>query len=166
MQAERPKPPTTAGRPNTVPWPPLIYLAAALLGYALHLALPLPWLSSSAATAATWLGGAMGLAALANDVWAAMTFRKHRTTILPNRGATNLITTGPFAWSRNPIYVGNTALLFGAGLFFGVAWFCAAALAAAFVTRKLAIEREEAHLEEKFGEEWVNYAARVPRWLI
>ena len=80
--------------------------------------------------------------------------------------ATALITDGPFAKSRNPIYTGNTLLVTGAGLLFGLMWLVAAGLIAAFVTQKLAIEREERHLEGRFGVAWKAYAARTPRWLI
>ena len=76
-----------------------------------------------------------------------------------------LITDGPFAQSRNPIYVGNTLLVAGAGLLFGVAWLIPAALAGAVLTQKLAIEREERHLAPRFGPAWEDYRARTPRWL-
>mgnify|MGYP000231577150 CR=1 FL=1 len=79
--------------------------------------------------------------------------------------ATALITDGPFARSRNPIYTGNTMLLTGVGLLTGIAWFILAALIAAFATQKLAIEREERHLATRFGKAWDDYAARTPRWL-
>ena len=79
----------------------------------------------------------------------------------PTVAASNLITTGPFAWSRNPIYVGNTVLVIAAGLLFGKLWLILLAPVAAYVTQKLAIEREEKHLAAKFGKEWQDYAARV-----
>ena len=94
-----------------------------------------------------------------------LAFRRHHTTVLPHRGATRLITDGPFRFSRNPIYVGNTLLVAGAGLVFGVAWLIPAALAGALATQKLAIEREEEHLARRFGADWAGYAARTPRWL-
>ena len=66
------------------------------------------------ALAAAWPGGRWpALAALALDISAALAFRRHRTTIMPNRPATALVTGGPFALSRNPIYVANTLLVGG-----------------------------------------------------
>jgi protein-S-isoprenylcysteine O-methyltransferase Ste14 len=153
-------------RPNRIPWPPLIYLAAALIAYVLHRLVPLPWVPGVLQAVLYWTGLLLLGAAIATEMWTALVFRKHRTTILPHRAASHLITTGPFVWSRNPIYVGNTTLLVGAGLVFGMAWFCIMALAAAFTTQKLAIEREEKHLAAKFGSAWQTYAARVPRWLL
>jgi len=151
--------------PNRIPWPPIVYLAALLAGLALNWYLPLPWPERPFRFVLAAIGlCAIGLA-VALDIAAFRLFRRHRTTIMPHRAASALITEGPFARSRNPIYVGNTLLVSGLGLLFGVAWLVPAALLAAFAVQKLAIEREEAHLAEKFGEAWRDYAARTPRWL-
>jgi protein-S-isoprenylcysteine O-methyltransferase Ste14 len=155
----------TENRPNRIPWPPIIYLAAVVLGLALDRQWPLPWLESRLATVALILGVALGAGALLLDVIAFKVFRDHQTTILPHRGASRLITTGPFAWSRNPIYVGNTALVIAAGLVLGSLWFLLLAPVAALVTQKLAIEREEKHLAQMFDAEWEAYATRVRRWM-
>jgi protein-S-isoprenylcysteine O-methyltransferase Ste14 len=152
-------------RPNRVPWPPIIYLSVVIAALVVDVNLPLPWLSNGAATLLKYLGGALGISALAIDLYAVQIFRDHQTTILPNKGATNLITSGPFAWSRNPIYVGNTLLVLGAGLFFGKWWLVILAPVAALLTQKLAIEREEKHLAAKFGAAWQEYSAKVRRWV-
>ena len=80
--------------------------------------------------------------------------RRHRANILPHRAATTLVTSGPFALSRNPIYLGNTLLLAGAGVMFGNVWFLLGAIGSAWLVTVLAIRREEAHLEARFGEAW------------
>lgn len=152
-------------RPNTIPWPPLVYLAAALVALALHWSLPLPWFDGVLRMIFAGLGLCGLCAGVALEIVTALTFRRHRTTILPHRGASALITEGPFARSRNPIYVGNTLLMLGAGLLAGIAWFLPLGLAAAFTVQKLAIEREERHLAARFGADWDAYAARTPRWL-
>jgi len=107
----------------------------------------------------------MAAAGIALDLAAMLAFRRHRTTVLPNRGATRLITDGPFRLSRNPIYVGNTLLVAGLGLVFGIAWLIPAAFVGAYATGRLAIAREERHLALRFGRDWEAYAARTPRWL-
>jgi protein-S-isoprenylcysteine O-methyltransferase Ste14 len=157
--------PDPTERPNAIPWPPLIYVGFAVAGVVLHRLLPLPWPEGVPFMVLAAAGLCLICAGVALELVTALTFRRHRTTILPHRGATALITDGPFAKSRNPIYVGNTLLLLGAGLLFGIAWFIPAALAAAFTTQKLAIEREERHLAARFGKAWEDYAARTPRWL-
>jgi protein-S-isoprenylcysteine O-methyltransferase Ste14 len=152
-------------RPNRIPWPPLIYGGLAVLALALHWALPLGWPEGIALIVLAAAGLCLVCAALALDFTAALAFRKHRTTILPHRGASALITDGPFAKSRNPIYLANTLLVTGLGLLFGIGWLVLAGLAGAVLTQKLAIEREERHLAARFGADWQDYAARTPRWL-
>lgn len=136
-----------------------------MVALGLHWIVPLPWPSGVARILLAAAGLCLACAAIALDVTAALAFRRHRTTIMPHRGATALITQGPFAKSRNPIYVANTLLVAGAGLIFGIAWLVLAALAGALLTQKLAIEREERHLAARFGTAWDEYAARTPRWL-
>jgi protein-S-isoprenylcysteine O-methyltransferase Ste14 len=148
--------------PNRIPWPPIIYLGAAVVGIILGRILPLPWPEIAGLKLA---GGILALAAIGWDVTSMLTFARHKANIMPNRAATKLITSGPFAWSRNPIYLGNTLLVLGAGIYFANWWLVGLAIVAAFVTQKLAIEREEAHMAAKFGVEWESYTKRVRRWL-
>jgi protein-S-isoprenylcysteine O-methyltransferase Ste14 len=149
-------------RPNRIPWPPVIYLTAALVGMGLNRVLPLTW------PEVRWLavaGGVLALAALCWDILAMLTFARHKANILPHRAATALITSGPFAVSRNPIYLGNTLLVLGAGIYFGNGWLVGLAFVAAAITQKLAIEREERHMAAKFGDAWVLYTQSVRRWI-
>jgi protein-S-isoprenylcysteine O-methyltransferase Ste14 len=152
-------------RPNRLPWPPMIYAASAGLAVVLHQLSPLPWFSSPFDVALRWLGIALIAAAITIDIAAVIAFRRHNTTILPNKATSRLITNGIFALSRNPIYVGNTLLLTGAGLAFGIAWMVIAVPVAVFAVTKLAIEREEMHLAANFDQDWQDYRARTPRWL-
>jgi protein-S-isoprenylcysteine O-methyltransferase Ste14 len=148
--------------PNRIPWPPIIYLSAALAGIALGRVFPLPWPQISGLQAA---GGILALSAACWDIASMLTFARHKANIMPNRAATKLITSGPFAWSRNPIYLGNTLLVLGAGVYFGNWWIVGMAFVAALTTQKLAIEREEKHMAAKFGAEWENYTKKVRRWI-
>lgn len=152
--------------PNRIPWPPVLFLAAIALALILHWQAALAWPGGAARFVLVAIGLCLIGAGLALDVAAFRQFRKHRTSMMPTRAASNLIVDGPFAKSRNPIYLGNTLVILGAGLLFGVAWLLPAALAAAFSVQKLAIEPEEAHLEASFGTAWRDYAARTPRWLV
>ena len=105
------------------------------------------------------------LVGLGLDGLAILEMRRHHANILPHRAATALVTTGVFALSRNPIYLGNTELVAGAALAFGNLWFLIFAFIAAAVVEIIAIRREEAHLARLFGAEWNAYAARTPRWI-
>lgn len=153
-------------RPNSIPWPPILFAGAALVALGLQALLPLPWPGGVWAAVLAMAGLFLASAGLALDLATMLAFRRHRTTVLPHKGATRLITDGPFRHTRNPIYVGNTLLVAGAGLVFGVAWLIPAALTGAFATQKLAIEREERHLALRFGKQWSDYATHTPRWLV
>jgi protein-S-isoprenylcysteine O-methyltransferase Ste14 len=152
-------------RPNSVPWPPLIYLAAIGLSVLLHYLAPLPWLPSPFADIFFAVGWLFVIGAVAIDISAMRTLHRSRTTILPHRGSDHLVTGGAFSLSRNPIYLANTMIMFGAGFISGILWFFPLGLVAAFATQKLAIEREEKHLEARFGKKFRDYAKRVRRWI-
>lgn len=149
-------------RPNRIPWPPLILVgvvaAGVLAGHLVPVALPDD----------AWhrpLGAATVIAGLGLDVSAMVTMARHRANILPHRAATALVTSGPFAVSRNPIYLGNAILTVGLALVLGNAWLLVgAALEVALVT-SLAIVREEAHLHAAFGNEFEDYKNRTSRWI-
>jgi protein-S-isoprenylcysteine O-methyltransferase Ste14 len=149
--------------PNRIPWPPILFVAAALAAVGLGMALPGPaWLE---APVLRILGSVTLLAGLGLDLAAMRTMSRQRANILPHRSATALVTTGPFAWSRNPIYLGNTIVLLGAGFAFANPWFLLAAPAAVIAVTRLAIVREEAHLAGLFGSAWQAYCLRTARWL-
>jgi protein-S-isoprenylcysteine O-methyltransferase Ste14 len=154
-----------AARPNHVPWPPIIYLTAIAVGVALNVFYPLPWFGQPLSGILFVLGCLLiaGFAAL--NVLATRTMHRAGTTVRPDRGTDHLVTDGPFAFSRNPIYVAGTLLVLGIGLVWGSAWHLLLAFLAAFTVQKLAIEREERHLQARFGATYVAYAGRVRRWL-
>jgi protein-S-isoprenylcysteine O-methyltransferase Ste14 len=152
-------------RPNRFPWPPVVYVIAIALAVILHWLLPLPWFGSPFADFLFAIGILVALAALAIDFAAMRTLSRARTTILPHRGSEHLVIAGPYSFTRNPIYLGNTMLMIAAGLVFGMVWFLLLAPVAAFVTQKLAIEREEQHLALRFGKKYRDYQKRVRRWI-
>ena len=151
-------------RPNSVPWPPLLFAGAAALALLLHLSSPVRCHCAMAGLVLQAAGVALIAGAILIDVLAVLAFRRHHTTILPNKGANRLITTGIFAWSRNPVYLGNFMLVAGAGLLSGIWALVLAAPVALLATKKLAVEREEQHLSLKFGNDWKIYRQRTRRW--
>ena len=152
-------------RPNRFPWPPVIYVAAIALAVVLHWFWPLPWLGSPLADFLFAVGVITAVGAIAIDIAAMRALQRAHTTILPHRGSAHLQTAGPYAFTRNPIYLGNTMLMIAAGLAFGIVWFLLLAPLAGFVTQKLAIEREEQHLTLRFGKPYRDYMKRVRRWI-
>ena len=156
--------PAWRDRPNRVPWPPIILVGVALGAIALGRLVPIHAdFFPSARLRAVGIG--MVIIGVALDIAAMVQMRRHRANILPHRAATALVTTGVFAWSRNPIYLGNCICLAGAAFALGKPWFLLAGALAAVGTQALAIRREEAHLSAKFQDQWTVYASATPRWL-
>lgn len=106
------------------------------------------------------VGGGLVLIAVATSV-----MRRHRTAILPRREASRVVTDGPFARSRNPIYLGMALILAG-----GILW-ADAPLALpllplwVWVIERRFIRPEEDGLRRRFHADWARYAARTRRWL-
>ncbi len=151
-------------RPNTVPWPPIIFASAVAAALLLTIFAPVRVPGFGGSVYGSFLGILVMISGLAFDISAGVTLRRHKTTIMPHQAADKLVTDGPYSISRNPIYLGNSLMLLGAGPAFSWPWFLPAAMAAILAVTRLAIVREEAHLAAKFGEDWTAYASRTPRW--
>lgn len=151
-------------KPLNFPWPPVIYalaiIAALLLGRFATLQLV------DIGGYAFWIvGGLLVALAVTLDIWALKTLWQCHTTAMPHRCASRLVTTGPFRYSRNPIYLGYTLLTVALGLITGNSWFLAAAPVAAIVTTLFAIRCEEMHLLARFGIDFERYCERTRRWI-
>lgn len=155
----------TRKRTGWLPWPPLIYLVAIVAAIILGVLYPLPWIGGLLADLLFAIGWLLLLAVAALWITTFRAMVRAKTTLNPNGIPAHLITTGPFSVSRNPIYLANTLLLIGTALVGGMAWFLLLAFVASFATSKLAIEREEKMLAEKFGKKFRDYAKRVRRWI-
>lgn len=151
-------------KPLAFPWPPLIYGAALAAAFLLQRHYPLAvidlniWIARMA-------GGALIGTAVALDVWAMRTLLDSRTTILPNRCSTYLVTSGPYRFTRNPIYLGYTLATVGVGIAVLNPWCIVMAFVAAILTGIIAIRREELHLLARFGINFERYCSGTRRWL-
>jgi protein-S-isoprenylcysteine O-methyltransferase Ste14 len=150
--------------PGVIAPPPIIFLAFLAGGWTLGNLIGEP----SFGLPDLWRrGAALVLIALGLIVegWAAGLFRRARTAVEPWKPSTALVTTGIYALSRNPIYVGFTIVY--AGLAIGLDSPLAAAmiLPCLIVVDRFVIAREEVYLERKFGAAYGAYKGRVRRWL-
>ena len=75
-----------------------------------------------------------------------------------------LITSGPFKWVRNPLYLGNFFIVFGLAIYSGILWFCVLTAALFYLQYHYIVQYEEGLLEKKFGNEYGAYKASVPAW--
>lgn len=107
--------------------------------------------------------GLVGLGALVLGA-AALQMVRSRTTVIPRRTPSALVTGGMFAWSRNPIYLADAVILSGAILWLDAV--LALPLVASFVwlIQTRFIRDEEARLTEAFGPEFDLWASRTRRW--
>ena len=87
------------------------------------------------------------------------------TNVLPSRPALAIVTHGPFRFSRNPIYVANVFVYIGLSFLFNAVWPLLLLLPMLWVIYWGIIQREERYLENKFGEIYLTYKDKVPRWL-
>ncbi len=92
-------------------------------------------------------------------------FKRHQTTVKPFEPSSSLITTFPFSISRNPMYLGLSAMLLGIALLLGSVTALLPAAAFAVLMDRRFIRVEERMLAERFGDEWLHYRTRVRRWL-
>lgn len=152
-------------RPTRFPWPPVLYIAAIAIAIALSIFVPLPWFGSPFADLLLAIGCLLVLAFIALTVTAIRTMGRAGTTVVPTQAARQLVTSGPFSITRNPLYLGDTLLMFGVGLIAGWIWFFVMGLAAAFLTHRLAILPEERHLASRFGKKYLDYKKKVRRWI-
>lgn len=144
--------------------PPVIYLTGFMLGSGLEWLLPL----TNLAGFGLWRWGlAVGLllagAALAR--WAFVAMRQHNTSADPRKPSTALLTSGPFAHSRNPIYVAMILLYSGGSLLLNLTGpFCVLPLILLLMHFGV-IRREESYLAALFGQPYQDYLIAVRRWL-
>jgi protein-S-isoprenylcysteine O-methyltransferase Ste14 len=98
-------------------------------------------------------------------LWAALLFKRAGTNIRPFLPSTALVLSGPYRFTRNPMYLGMAGTLLGAGVFMGsITPFVVIPAFMALITERF-IVREEEKLEAAFGREYLDYKARVWRWL-
>ncbi|HEY1265669.1 MAG TPA: isoprenylcysteine carboxylmethyltransferase family protein [Candidatus Binatia bacterium] len=140
--------------------PPLIYGGALLIALLLHWLAPLPIFGRT-----FWPGLALVVFGVALAVWGRNTLVAAGTNVNPYRPSTAIVASGPYRFSRNPLYVSLTLLYVGLTLVFNTWWGFILLLPVLIVMHFGVIAREERYLENKFGETYRNYRARVRRYL-
>lgn len=137
----------------------LIYIAIAyLLGWFISIPFGVPVILQAFGFFLTLIGFLLGVGAF-------IEFRKARTTLDPHGSVSQIVTTGIYRFTRNPIYLGFLLMVIGLPLNSGYYWGILIAPFYAVAMNRLVIEREEAYLEKKFKEQYTGYRSRVRRWL-
>jgi protein-S-isoprenylcysteine O-methyltransferase Ste14 len=152
--------------PGLIMPPPLFLLFAMALAVLLDWAtgfalLPAP----SIATWWSWIGflvlGIGGMFVLHG----AREFSKVGTNVNPFQPALKLVTTGPYSFSRNPIYLGMILVMLGFSIMLSLEWGILLTPILWLAFDQLVVVREEAYLSGKFGEPYREYLTQTRRWL-
>jgi protein-S-isoprenylcysteine O-methyltransferase Ste14 len=123
-----------------------------------------PLVLSGAANLRQWL---LGLTIVALGEWwrLAGVARAGPGTRRREGQSSELVTWGPFAWSRNPLYNGNYLIWMGFVVISGVWWFLPVATVLFFTEYTFIVAYEEADLLRAFGQPYAEYKGRTPRWI-
>lgn len=145
--------------------PPLWFVVPGIAGWLAGRWLPLPVVAGTWAPPVFAAGCLLVLLGSVLIAWGLATFLRRRTGIYPNRPAAEMVESGPFRFSRNPMYTGLAIATAGFGLVLNSGWVLLVAPLALSAVYFFVVRREEAYLKEKFGEEYEAYRSRVRRWL-
>jgi protein-S-isoprenylcysteine O-methyltransferase Ste14 len=145
--------------------PPLIALAALLLGLAMDWLMPAFLLTVLLTLEMRIVLGVLLAAAGCALAFAGRnTFVRNGTAVNPYRASSTLVVSGVYDYVRNPMYVGLAFLVSGLGIAFASDWTLVTLVVAALVIHFGVVKREERYLEAKFGDAYRQYKARVPRY--
>ena len=144
--------------------PPLVYGIGLVVGWVLNrwIAWPITVGPSRGRLAIAVL---FALACFVLFVGAFTVFRRARTTLIPMRPATAFVTSGPYRWTRNPMYVSLVCLYVAVAMFLNTWWALALLPVVVLAIDRLVIVREERYLSAAFPAEYAAYRARVRRWI-
>ncbi len=142
--------------------PPIIALIFIVIAYFLERFAPLPFVAPlilrNIGLLLTFVGFLLGIGAFVE-------FRKARTTLDPHGSANQLVTSGIYRFTRNPIYLGFLLMVIGLPLNSGLYWGAIMAPFYIITMDRLVIEREERYLGKKFKDAYSGYASHVRRWI-
>jgi protein-S-isoprenylcysteine O-methyltransferase Ste14 len=141
--------------------PPLLAGALLLITLALHFMLP----EERTVGWEQFIGLLFVAVGAGLSSFAAAIFQARETTRKPWGEPTAFVAQPPYTWTRNPMYLGLAATLFGLAIFFGsIVMLLAPAVFFAVIDR-MVIPREEETMERLFGQEYRDYTYRVRRWI-
>lgn len=155
---------TARDNPGVIAPPPLIYLGFLLAGWASHTLIDGPTLGLEPEIR-RGLAFVLVIGGLMLEWMAVGRFRRLGTPPEPWKTTTALATDGVYRFSRNPIYLGFTAIYLGFATAMDSPIALGLILPCLIVIDRFVIAREERYLDAKFGQAWRDYRARVRRWL-
>jgi protein-S-isoprenylcysteine O-methyltransferase Ste14 len=152
---------TSNDRAGVILPPPLIYLFGFMVALALRYRWPLPIFHSPVAG---WLGTGCVAVAVVLAMIGRGTMQRAGTNINPYKPTSAIVTSGPFKYSRNPLYVALSLLFLGLTFVANTWWGIVLFVPVAIVMHFCVVLREERYLESKFGNSYGEYRKRVRRY--
>lgn len=157
---------STSGHSQVIVFPPLIPLAGFLLGVLLEGVWPLARLAPPGLrTDLRATGTLLFVVGVSGFAWMVATMKRAKTPIHNAATPTMLVETGPFRFTRNPMYLFGQTAYAGLALLLMLLWSLALLPAVIMVTHHGVVLREEAFLARHFGRAYEDYRRRVRRWL-
>ena len=144
--------------------PPLLYVAGIVGGWLAQRVHPLE-ITGHPSPIRTALAIAFALGWLATFAAASGAFVRHKTTLIPNRPAAALVTSGIYRYTRNPMYVSLVLLYVAVTLVLDSWWPVVFLPLVVIAVDRLVIQREERYLARAFPGEYAAYRSRVRRWV-
>jgi protein-S-isoprenylcysteine O-methyltransferase Ste14 len=142
--------------------PPPVYLLSIVIGALIQLAAPHPFLPR---TLALPLGASVVVFAIGLFAYSTAKFRAAGTPVPARKPTTAIVRTGPYRFSRNPIYLAFSLFQLGIAAWANSLWLLATLIGAVALIHFVVIPREEQYLERRFGAQYLDYKASVRRWL-
>ena len=143
--------------------PPVAWAFAILAGLLIDWFYPLPFVPASLPR--VWVGIIVFVLGFALAIWAIRTIRKAGSRIETSLPTTTIVSSGPYGFMRNPVYLGMFLGQTGLAIGLNSLWVLAMLVPFYLVIRYGVVAREEAYLERKFGKTYLDYKSRVRRWI-
>lgn len=144
--------------------PPLLYLGLILLGWLIDYLLAVPRVSLAPGILSI-LGGGVILTGIAFNLFAIMHFKNQKENPIPWTGSEQMIASGIYRFTRNPMYLGMSLIALGIAMLVGSFAMIVAAIIATVIIDRFVIIPEETYLEARFGEGYSAYKNQVRRWI-
>jgi protein-S-isoprenylcysteine O-methyltransferase Ste14 len=113
-----------------------------------------------------WLGLVLLVPGLVFETWTLYTYAaKGKGTTIPYEPTQKLVTAGPYRWMRNPMVLGTHFIMAGLAVILSSYILLLLALSAIKESHKYIVGVEEKEMEIRFGQAYLDYMHRVPRWI-
>ena len=153
---------TSTDKPGVATRPPLLYGGAFVLVLVFRWFWPMPIFGHAVAL---WPGLALFVLGVGIAAWGRRTMQAAGTNVNPALPTTAIVASGPFRFSRNPLYLALTLLYLGLTLAFNTWWGIVVLVPVLIIMHRGVVLREERYLKQKFGETYWQYRSKVRRYL-